>query len=57
MSTAAVIFKVSNRKTYCLVKHFDFLKNVCIQYLNFMLGVTYRFFCFLFFVLFLQAAD
>ena len=26
-----VICKVSNGKTYCLVKHFAFLKNVCYQ--------------------------
>ena len=34
---------------HCLVKHFAFLKNVCYQYLSFVLRVTYCFF--------LQAAD
>ena len=29
---------------HCLVKHFAFLKNVCYQYLNFLLRVTYIFF-------------
>ena len=29
---------------HCLVKHFAFLKNVCYQYLNFVLRVTYIFF-------------
>ena len=28
----------------CLVKHFSFLKNVCYQYVNFVLRVTYCFF-------------
>ena len=28
----------------CLVKHFAFLKNVCYQYVNFVLRVTYCFF-------------
>ena len=27
-----------------MVKHFAFLKNVCYQYLNFVLGVTHCFF-------------
>ena len=40
-----VICKVLNR----MVKHFAFLKNVCYQYLNFVLGVTHCFF--------LRAAD
>ena len=35
-----VTCKVSNRKT--LVKHFAFLKNVCYQYLNFVLRGTYE---------------
>ena len=35
-----VICKVLNR----MVKHFAFLKNVCYQYLNFVLGVTHCFF-------------
>ena len=36
---------------YCLVRHFAFLKNVCYQYLHFVVGVTYC--CFPF----LRAAD
>ena len=40
-----VVCKVLNR----MVKHFAFLKNVCYQYLNFVLGVTHCFF--------LRAAD
>ena len=28
----------------CLVKHFALLKNVCNQYLNFVIRVTYHFF-------------
>ena len=35
-----VICKVLNR----MVKNFAFLKNVCYQYLNFVLGVTHCFF-------------
>ena len=38
-----VICKVLNKK-HCLVKHFGFLKNVCYQYFNFVLQVTYCFF-------------
>ena len=34
---------------HCLVKHFAFLKNVCNQYLNFMLQLTYRCWFFFFF--------
>ena len=37
-----VMCKVSNKKYY-LVKHFAFLKNVCYQYFNFVLQVTYCF--------------
>ena len=52
MSPAAIIFKVFNRKTLSGETDFAFLKNVCNQYLNFMLRVTCRFlflFLFLFF--------
>ena len=38
------VLKVSNRKYYCVVKHFAFLKNICYQYLNFVLAVTDCFF-------------
>ena len=44
-----ITFKFRTEKHY-LVKHFAVLKNVCIQYLNFMLRVTYCFF-FLFYEL------
>ena len=37
-----VKFRIHKRD--CLLKHFAFLKNVCHQYLNFVLGVTYCFF-------------
>ena len=37
-----VMCKVLNKKYY-LVKHFAFLKNVCYQYFNFVLQVTYCF--------------
>ena len=40
-----VIWKVSNKNYYLVkVKHFAFLKNVCYQYFNFVLQVTYCFF-------------
>ena len=50
MSPAAVIFKVSNTKTLSGETDFAFLKNICNQYLNFMLRVTDRF-CWFFFEL------
>ena len=48
MSPAAVIFKVSNTKTLYGETDFALLKNICNQYLNFMLRVTDRFCCFFF---------
>ena len=49
MSPAAIIFKVSNRKRLSGETDFAFLKNVCNQYLNFMLRVIDRlFFIFIF---------
>ena len=53
MSPAAIIFKVSNRKKLSGETDFAFLKNVCNQYLNFMLRVSDRFLFFFFLYLFI----
>ena len=47
MSPAAVIFKVSNRKTLSGETDFAFLINVCNQYLNFYASsdLSFFFFC------------
>lgn len=39
-----VLYKKFWIEKQCLVKHFTFLKNVCYQYLNFVLWTTYCFF-------------
>ena len=39
-----VLYLKFGTEKHCLVKHFAFLKNVCYQYLNFVLRVTYWFF-------------
>ena len=44
MSPAAVIFKVSNRKTLSGETDFAFLINVCNQYLNFYASSDLSFF-------------
>ena len=36
-----VLYVKFNIEKHCLVKHFALLKNVCYQFLNFVLWVTY----------------
>ena len=43
-----VLYEKFRTEKHCLVKHFAFLKNVCYQYLNLMLWVTFCLFVFFF---------